>query len=252
MNHKAVHRSAYLAWRALTGRGTEMFAPHGVPVRVPREADLALRYLLARGRAYEAEEAGMVRDLLPPGCNVIELGGCMGILSALIRATIGPEARHLVVEANPDLQAICAENAARGAAPGRTETLFAAVDHSGAATVRFGVPDTVHDGRVGAGGARGTEVPAVTLEALVARMPAAAPLALVCDIEGAEVGLVEAGAHLLPRFALIVMETHPRIYARGTAERDALVARIEAAGFNVARRAQDVLAFVPTAARADG
>lgn len=96
---KKLRRRFYL-WRKERRDGaTEDFSPHGVPVHVPATADISLRYLLTRGRDYEREEAAMVRDFLAPGMNVIELGGCMGIISALIRDRIGPEAKHVVVEA---------------------------------------------------------------------------------------------------------------------------------------------------------
>ena len=42
----------------------EFFSPHGVSIRVPKDGDLAIRYLLARGRPYEAPEADIVGKYL--------------------------------------------------------------------------------------------------------------------------------------------------------------------------------------------
>ena len=72
----------------------EFFSPHGVPIRVPKDGDLAIRYLLARGRPYEAPEADMVRKYLSIVMTVIELGGCYGIVSALIRKQIYSSLRY--------------------------------------------------------------------------------------------------------------------------------------------------------------
>ena len=74
----------------------EQFNPHGVLIKLPRSADISIRYLLARGRPYEGPEARMVQKYISHGFNVIELGGCYGIISALIRKQIGPHAKHII------------------------------------------------------------------------------------------------------------------------------------------------------------
>ena len=86
------------------------FAVHGVSVEVPRSVGIELRYNLMRER-YENDEAELIRKYVSRGCNVVELGGSLGIVSRVIRDTIGPGAVHIVVEANPDLVEICAQNA---------------------------------------------------------------------------------------------------------------------------------------------
>jgi hypothetical protein len=42
-----VRRKTYLWLRELAGNDAEMFAPHGVPVQIPKHADLSIRYLIA-------------------------------------------------------------------------------------------------------------------------------------------------------------------------------------------------------------
>lgn len=241
MSFKKFQRRQYLKLRKRLGRSNEDFAPHGVPVHIPEGSDLAITYLLAKGRPYEAEEAGMVRDYLLPGTNVIELGGCFGVVSALVRKTIGPEARHVIVEANPSLIDPLTRNAGQGAAPGQTDVLNAAVDYSGAASVTFSIGPNAHMSRLGAG-ARTVTVPAVRLVDLVARLPAG-PYALVCDIEGAELGLFAAEADALDRIGLLVLETHPDAYPRGKEDLDAMLTTLAAAGLVQVRAEADVVCF---------
>jgi FkbM family methyltransferase len=235
-------RRAYLALRAATGSLPRSFAPHGVPVVIPRDADVEIRYLLARGRPYEQAEAELIRSHLAPGSNVIELGGCMGVVSALVRHRIGPDAHHIVVEASPALAAICGPNATRGVAEGATEMVVAAVDYSGAETVTFSQGHNAHVGHVAGPGEGGVTVPAVTLSALAERLPAG-PFALICDIEGAELALFAAERPLLECISLIVLETHPGVYPRGEADLATLIAGIEAAGFTLQRQIGQVVCF---------
>lgn len=244
---KKLRRRFYL-WRKERRDGaTEDFSPHGVPVHVPATADISLRYLLTRGRDYEREEAAMVRDFLAPGMNVIELGGCMGIISALIRDRIGPEAKHVVVEANPGLVAICEANAARAAAPGATELVQPVVDYSGRDEVTFAFGETAHSGYVGAAGADGVAVRTITLAALAARVPDG-PFALICDIEGAELDLFEReDPKVLGRISVLVLETHPKVYRGGAAEAEKLAARIEAGGLHLRHRDGQVMCFTRVA-----
>lgn len=234
-------RKLHLAVLRLLGREKLSYSPHGIEVQVPREADVKLRYDLARGRPYEEAEAQMIRAHLGLGTPVIELGGCMGIISALIRSRIGPDASHIVVEANPRLAQLCTPNANIGAAAGATQIVVAAVDYSGAETVSFDTGHTAHGGHVAAGG--GLSVPTTTLAKLAEGLPDG-PFALICDIEGAETGLIERDAAMLDRVSLFVLETHPKVYPGGMADTQRLLAAIEARGMRRVAQVKNVYAFV--------
>jgi FkbM family methyltransferase len=237
---KKQRRQLYLALRRLFGRERLVYAPHGVPVQVPRDVDLKLRYELARGRPYEAGEAEMVKAYLRPGMSVIELGGCIGIISALIRNQIGPEACHIVVEANPKLARLCKVNAEAGAAPGATQVVVAAVDYSGAATVSFDADHSAHGGHVSAEG--GLSVPTITLTKLAAALPPG-PFALVCDIEGAECSLMDHEPALLERISTFIVETHPDLYANGMVETQRLIDLAAKHGLRQVAQVKNVYAF---------
>ncbi len=234
-------RKAHLAVLRLLGREQLVYAPHGIPVAVPREADVKLRYDLARGRPYEEAEAAMIRAHLKSGTAVIELGGCLGIISALIRRHIGPDAPHIVVEANDELAAFCAPDARIGAAADATRIVVAAVDYSGMPTVNFDTGRTAHGGHVAAKG--GISVSAITLGALARNLPNG-QFALVCDIEGAELGLIEHEAAELQRVSLFILETHPKGYPKGMADTERLIGLVEATGLRRVAQVKNVYAFI--------
>lgn len=225
------------------GRSTEVFHPFGVEVHVPKGSDLSMRYNLTRRRPYEVGEATLIGKHLRPGTHVIELGGCVGVISAVTRRAIGPDARQIVVEAEAALVPVCAANAARGAAPGASTTVHAAVDYSGAPVVRFASGHNAHVGHVAQGGETGAEVPATTLSQLMADFPAEGEAALICDIEGAELALCRTEGPALARFSVIVMELHPGIYPNGAADQAAIERDLKAAGFDPVESIDQVTCF---------
>lgn len=239
---KKIRRQIILFLMKVFGKDTENFAPHGVPVHIPSDADLAIRHLLARGRPYEEPEASFISRYLSEGSNVIELGGCFGIVSALIRHKIGSESRLIVVEAHPELAVICEANATRNAKDADTEVIQAAVDYSGQPSITFASGQNAHVGHVAQEGEAGFTVPTIKLAALAERF-SDGQFVLVCDIEGAEIALVENEADTLARVSLLVLETHPALYPQGAADLDAMCASLEGLGLHQVEKIEDVLCF---------
>jgi FkbM family methyltransferase len=225
------------------GISTEVFYPYGVEVHVPKHSDLSMRYNLVRKRPYEVGEARMIQSFLKPGTHVVELGGCVGVISTLIRHVIGPEAQHIVVEADPDLAQVCGANAAREARPGAMTLVNAAVDYSGAKTVRFAAGHNAHVGHIAQDGEDGRDVPTTTLAALMPHLPPDGDAALICDIEGAELALCATDAAHLARFSLIVLETHPDVYPHGAADLAHIRQQFDTAGFEVIDEYEQVIGF---------
>lgn len=229
---KRERRTALLWLLERFGVPTEVFFPHGVEVRVPKGADLSMRYNLTRRKPYEVGEARLIQTHLRPGTHVIELGGCVGVISALIRHTIGPDATHVVVEADPDLAPVCGANAARAAAPGASILVQAAVAYQDQPTIRFASGHNAHVGHIAGAGETGRDVPVIRLADLVQRLPEQGDAALICDIEGGELAMIRQDRASLARFSLIVLETHPDVYADGQADLSALENDLITAGFN--------------------
>ncbi|MEM8592091.1 MAG: FkbM family methyltransferase [Pseudomonadota bacterium] len=232
-----LNRSIWLALRRLLKGGT--YRIHGIDVTVPNTVDQEIRYGLARGRPYEEPEARFVTAYLKEGMHVIELGGSIGVISALSRKIIGPSATQIIVEANPELAKICHANAAMRANPGTCETICAAVDYSGAKEVAFDFGHNAHAGRVADGGAN---VPIITLATIIEKLPEG-DAALICDIEGGELALVAEDQDALKRFNLIIMEFHPHLYPARGQDAQKLKARIAQSGFQVVAQEEDVVVF---------
>jgi FkbM family methyltransferase len=237
---KKLRRKFYLWMQKRKGREVEDFTVHGVDVHIPAHADYDIRYLLSRGRSYEGPEARLIQQYLEPETPVIELGGCMGVISAVIRRKIGPDACHLVVEADAGLAMICKANAEKEAAGGATKVVVAAVDYSGAKTVTFASGKNAHVGHIAVDGEAGAAVPTVSLSQLAQECPDGR-FALVCDIEGAEVAMFENETALLERIEVIILETHPKFYDGGQATEDKMLALLADYGMQVVARDENVV-----------
>ncbi|MCP9480875.1 FkbM family methyltransferase [Shimia sp. CNT1-13L.2] len=217
----------------------DKYSVHGVTVTVPLSVDPEIRYLLARRRPYEDPEARFVRAHVEMGTHVVELGGSIGVVSALIRKAIGPQAKHVIVEANPALAAVCKVNASATANPGCVEVIEAAVDYSGAEQVMFDFGHNAHTGRVSD---QGVPVPTTTLGTVAASLPSG-PAVLVCDIEGAELSLIFSDTAALERFETVILETHPHAYPDGFEDLDRMLTHLAAQGFAQIDSADDVVIY---------
>jgi len=222
-------------------RNGPVYRYHGLAVSIPRDAELSVANALLRGK-YEREEAELIAAHLPNDLPVIELGGSLGVVSRLIRSRLAPHMRHLIVEANADLVGICRTNAAAEAPDGRTEVINAALFYGGpVARFRIGREPHANSLDTGAGEGRVVEVPAVTFAELVRKIGDPPSVALVADIEGAELDLFRNDGEALRSVRIAIVELHPRDYPkRGASERE-MLQLIEAAGFSVVERRADVV-----------
>lgn len=215
----------------------DRFTYHGIPVEVPKQAGLGVRNAILR-RKYEADEAAMILKHLPPGLPVIELGGSLGLVSALIRSRLALGVRHLVVEANPEIIAICGANACRNA-EACTEVLHAALYYDGP-VARLAIDRDVHSSVLGEG-ARTVEVPAVTLAALHERIGAPERFALVSDIEGGELPIFLRPDPALGKAQVMIAELHNDAYrSAGSSERK-ILEQCSALGLTLIDRQADVV-----------
>lgn len=235
-------RNIWMLIRKIFVSNEEEFKPHGIVVKIPKDADIGIRYSLALGRPYEAPEADMVSKYLSFGQNVIELGGCYGIISALIRKQIGPDAKHIIVEADPSLAKICATNANLENTNNRAELVVAAVDYSGAKEISFAKGQNAHDGHVANSGEPGFVVATTTLAEQIKKLPDNEYI-LVCDIEGAELELSINEKKALSQAYLIILETHSDIYPRKNLDYEKMQKNIESAGLMEIEKSGAVVCF---------
>jgi FkbM family methyltransferase len=212
----------------------------GYPVWVPEDVDLGIQALIANC-GYEAAECKMVERYLPCHLPVIELGGCLGLVSSVVARNLEAGIAAIVVEANPTLLAACRHNATLGGQRAHTEIIPKAVAYSGG-QVAFHVHDNAHISRLAGDTETGGKiVDAVTLSELVGLLEPSVQFSLICDIEGAEVELVTCDADALQRCALAIIEMHPGLYADHTVEE--LINLISAAGLDLVAQEQNVYAF---------
>lgn len=213
---------------------------HGISVDVPERAGLGVRSALLRGK-YERDEAAMILKHLPPDLPVVELGGSLGVVSALIRSQLAPSVRHLVFEANPDLVDICRANAGR-TADGVCEVLNAAVFYDGP-VASLAVHADIHSSALQRAGTSGriVEVPAISLAELWTRLGEPPAYSVVSDIEGGELPIFMRDATALAGARIVIIEIHPKAYeAEGSSEAAFLLACGDA-GFRIVDRQADVV-----------
>lgn len=211
---------------------------HGLPVIAPASINSDIRYLLLKNRPYEQAEVKFCREELNFGDNVLELGGSIGVVSAVIRSRIGPDALHVIVEADDTLADVCLENARKGANPNRVFIVNAAIDYSGSTFVNFQVGQNSHTGRLSQS-ASGKKIRAIRAIDCIAPF-ADEHFSLVCDIEGAELNLVRYDGPVFDRCKRIIMELHPAIYPRGEDDKRFIMAAIGNLGFRNVGQAGDV------------
>jgi len=238
---KEIKQKIYLRISSLLNSSSTTFTPHGIPIKIPSNIQTSVRYAFARGRPYEEAEAKMIINHLPLDTNVIELGGCLGVISALIRHRIGVNAHHLIVEANPDLTDICLSNATNTTTK-NTNIIVAAVDYSNKKYVNFVFGHHMHVGRVSKEQKTGIPTRTTTLSELVKRIPKG-PFALICDIEGAEEHLFEREDTLISNISLLILETHPYMYTDGTNTQKKMLDCIASFGLQEIDREGDVVCF---------
>ncbi|HEX4695913.1 FkbM family methyltransferase [Sphingomonas sp.] len=200
--------------------------------------------LLMRG--YESSEYRFVRQYIPTDCDVIELGGSLGVISCTIRRRIDPARRQFIVEADPRLAKALRRNLAINHCDNNVEVIETAISYDPGETVSFALGESSVSGRIAAdGGSLPTiEVPACTLGQLIKRH-GLTNFALVSDIEGVEWRILQHDLDALARARMIVMETH-KFSPYGTY--DDLIAALLATGrFSLRDRHGPVIVLEPTA-----
>jgi FkbM family methyltransferase len=185
---------------------------------------------------YEEPERKALGKFLDPELPVVELGACIGVISCLTNRRLRKPENHVVVEANSALLPLLEQNRARNAC--RFKIVHAAVSH-GAETITFNLDDNILASSVHGDERRAVAVSTVTLERLL-NDHGFQQATLICDIEGAELELVEQELKTLgERVSMIIMELHDRMVGQEPTQR--MLASLESAGFKIVCRDGDVV-----------
>ena len=178
----------------------------GMVFHIPREhTPITVRGRFMAGTYEEAERQLAMRHL-PRDATVLELGGCIGVLSCTINRRLAAPRRHIVLEAHPALPIVLERNRdANGCSFAARQAVLSRRDD-----VRFSSVNLT-DGRVVASG--GISVPTVTLEELE-RDTGLSFDALVMDIEGGEAEVIDENPAWFDRLKFLLVELRRRLSAR--------------------------------------
>jgi FkbM family methyltransferase len=168
-------------------------------------------------RVYEWGERRAIRDLLAD-YPVIELGASLGFISCLA-ALRTPLQKEVVVEANPNLLPLLTQNIQRNGFGEKIEVVWAAIDYSGDASVQLelgggsNLSASVTSGEPEEN-LTAVNVPTTTLGRLL-RERHIEKYVLICDIEGAEVGLLQEEAAVIAGCQQLIIEVHKTLSPEG-------------------------------------
>jgi FkbM family methyltransferase len=180
---------------------------------------------------YEEPERILVKKYICPADSVLELGGCIGIVSAVTNAELRDKKRHVVVEPNPELIPWLSLNRDRNRAQFLIEHCLVA---EGAASAEFFIHPLIVGGSADRATERKTTVPVRSLGELTARYGDFS--ALVMDIEGGEIRFVSENLERLETMRILLIEEHPSIV--GLPRIEEMHQLLNAAGFTLVERIQ--------------
>lgn len=205
------------------------FVHRGLRLSIPHTVKRDVRHMIVAGN-YENEEFELASKWVPADQPVIELGGCLGVVSAHLRRVIDADQKLIVVEANPNIVETCRGNASRPAPDSPTEVVCGAVAY-GVDEVAFHLRRNLHVSRIADDNAEANFVcPAYTLSKLAARLADEQRFTLVCDIEGGEYDLFREDTDVLGRCDVAIVETHPQMFDNSATKNDELLNYARAAG----------------------
>ena len=199
---------------------------------------------------YEAAETRFLQKYLTPSRDVVELGASLGVVTSHIARAVGTRHQIVVVEANPALLDSIETNVRRNCPGARLAVVHGAIfyppgDQTPAPTsIYLQLGNTNTDSSIGDGpGETSVAVPVVTLGQILQSHGIGA-YTLVCDIEGAEIGLLEREKAALSRCQLLIAELHQTQWEGQDVSADDLCARLQSEhGFRLRDRHGAVCVF---------
>lgn len=175
---------------------------------------------------YEKDEREAVDKFLKSDYPVIELGGGIGAMACFINKKLTNPEKHIVVEANPQLADLIEENRLKNDCG---FTVVNRVVGYGRDKIPFYIDKIYVSGSAKRQTSKSIIIPSVTLREIFDKYGFDVA-ALVCDIEGSEVELVEREIDVISeKIDLIIMETHPRITGKEKVEK--MLRQLQEQGF---------------------
>jgi FkbM family methyltransferase len=192
---------------------------------------------LLSGR-YEKPEREAVLRYLQPHWSVIELGGCIGVVSCITNKLLENPANHLVLEVNPLVLPFLKSNRDANGCDFQIMDKALAYDSE---TVTFEPwSDFWGNSLYHAGGQPPVTVKTTTLASLLQERHFD-NFALICDIEGQEYELISREPETIRKAELIVLEVHPHII--GNEKVEFLLSTLKDLGFGILSHSKNVISF---------
>lgn len=224
-----------------------------IPVR-GMPFSFGVKRLLWRGD-YEGPERALLRTFIQPGMNVVELGGSIGILTAIIAESVGTTGFVISVEASEELSVIAEEWISKE---------YSHVKHiHGYGFPSLRLPRNIEvygfenrgnslGGQVefSRGQDHGKSQPAskkqlvMDLETLINRFGIQRLDVLVCDIEGCELIATEDSFAIPQSLGYILIELHPGLYPNKGEDQARIISAIQGQGFKIMKKQSSCYLFV--------
>lgn len=152
---------------------------------------------------YEAGERKLIREFLLADDRVIELGGCIGVLSCLVNSRLIWRTHHLVVEANPELIPLLRRHRELNRACFQIEECAVSTDPE----VTFAVHRLMTPSGILA--QSDTRQIRVRGRSLAELHDSHGPFnVLLMDVEGSELEILRSSSDLLLEYRLVIIELH--------------------------------------------
>jgi hypothetical protein len=196
---------------------------------------------------YENSERALVRELIRPGDHVLEMGGSIGVLTAILAESIGSSGRIVSIEANERLANYSSTWLSRYSHATILQGFaFPVFRIKGSLRTRF------HEGQGSLGGFVKFEIGGPDGEGAgeggktycisdIIHLTGMSPTVLVVDIEGSEAIMLDVSPDFPESVHVIIMELHRNMY--GDAVLNGIIKTIEKAGFRLVKQITDVYAF---------
>lgn len=210
---------------------------NGCKIDVPKDlTSRAYRSCFLTGE-YEAEECALVREFVHPDDAVLELGACMGVVSCVTNKRLRDKRRHVVVEGN----SLLIPTLERNRQLNECEFVIVNCAASNEKEVTFFLhPVYVVGGSAQRESERSIKVPGCSWRDLDGKH---GPFtALIMDVEGSELDVLQSSDDLIKRCRLAIVELHEWAIGEEKVERCRELLRV--GGLRFAKRAGITEAWV--------
>ena len=228
----------------------DRFAVHGACiVTTPRDVVSAEVCAALAFQAYESAELALVRSLLIPDLDTIELGGALGITGSAILRKLRPPARLITAEFRPELLPVLERNLSLNACENMFSVLPKAIAYPVDADRRTYADFVIPAGAFGSSksykhalGFRTIHAQTTMLREICEEFSVGS-FQLICDIEGGELEILEQDRAVLENCRLLIIELHEARRPDRSVSSGQLRDLLTGQGFHVVAGNGDVLAL---------